>query len=143
MFRENLELYFDSIIRGDEFKKSKNEKRILWVDDRPENNVYERNILEKYGLVFSLALSTQQALHYMEHDKFALIISDMARKEGNREGYLLLEILREQDKEIPFIIYANSNKKEHIEEALIRGTQGCTNSPKELLELVIKNILIN
>lgn len=61
-----MELYFDSIIRGDEFKKSKNEKRILWVDDRPENNVYERNILEKYGLVFSLALSTQQALHYME-----------------------------------------------------------------------------
>ena len=49
-FRENLELYFDSITRGEEFKKSSSKKEILWVDDRPENNVYERNIIEKYGL---------------------------------------------------------------------------------------------
>ena len=61
-FRENLELYFDSIIRGTEFKKSSVKKEILWVDDRPENNTYERNTLEQYGLAFTLALSTEQAL---------------------------------------------------------------------------------
>ena len=93
-FRENLELYFDSIIRGTEFKKSSGKKEILWVDDRPENNVYERNTLEQYGLTFTLALSTLQALHCMEHNKFALIISDMGRKEGNREGYVLLDAIR-------------------------------------------------
>ncbi|RHT91225.1 response regulator [Clostridium sp. AM27-31LB] len=142
-FRENLELYFDSITRGEEFKKSSSKKEILWVDDRPENNVYERNILEKYGLTFSLALSTQQALHYMKHNKFALIISDMGRKEGIREGYVLLEEIRKMDKKIPFIIYAGSKKKEHVDEALRRGAQVCTNNPGELIDLVLKNLLKN
>ena len=87
-FRENLELYFDSIIRGTEFKKSSVKKEILWVDDRPENNTYERNTLEQYGLAFTLALSTEQALKYMEYNDFALIISDMGRKEGKQEGYV-------------------------------------------------------
>lgn len=142
-FRENLELYFDSIIRGAEFKKSSGKKEILWVDDRPENNVYERNTLEQYGLTFTLALSTLQALHCMEHNKFALIISDMGRKEGNREGYVLLDAIRKTNKEIPFIIYAGSRKQEHVNETLKRGGQGCTNSPAELIDLVIKNLLNN
>lgn len=128
-FRENLELYFDSITRGEEFKKNHNKKEILWVDDRPENNVYERKIFERYGLTFSLALSTQQALHYIEHNNFALIITDMGRKEGSQEGYVLLKEIRKKDKEIPFIIYAGSKKKEYVDEALRYGAQGCTNSP--------------
>lgn len=142
-FRENLGLYFDSIIRGAEFKKNSGKKEILWVDDRPENNVYERNTLEQYGLVFTLALSTQQALHCMKHNEFALIISDMGRKEGKYEGYVLLDEIRKTNKEIPFIFYAGSRKQEHINETLKRGGQGCTNSPTELIDLVIKNLLNN
>ena len=142
-FRENLELYFDSIIRGAEFKKNSGKKEILWVDDRPENNVYERNTLEQYGLIFTLALSTQQALHCMKHKDFALIIPDMGRKEGKHEGYVLLDAIRKNDKKIPFIIYAGSKKQEHKNETLKRGGQGCTNSPSELIDLVIKNLLNN
>ena len=142
-FRENLELYFDSIIRGAEFKKNSGKKEILWVDDRPENNVYERYTLEQYGLIFTLALSTQQALHCMKHKDFALIISDMGRKEGKHEGYVLLDAIRKNDKKIPFIIYAGSKKQEHKNETLKRGGQGCTNSPSELIDLVIKNLLNN
>lgn len=142
-FRENLELYFDSIIRGAEFKKNRGKKEILWVDDRPENNVYERNTLEQYGLVFTLALSTQQALHCLKHNEFALIISDMERKEGRREGYALLDTIRKSNKKIPFIIYTDSNKQGCKNEALKRGGQGCTSSPGELTDLVIKNLLNN
>ncbi|MDE6851273.1 MAG: response regulator [Lachnospiraceae bacterium] len=142
-FRENLELYFDSITRGAEFKKNSGKKKLLWVDDRPENNVYERNTLEQYGLVFTLALSTQQALEYMKHNEFALIISDMGRKEGKHEGYVLLDAIRKNNKKIPFIIYAGSKNQAHINETLKRGGQGCTNSPRELIDLVIKNLLNN
>lgn len=142
-FRENLELYFDSIIRGAEFKKNSGKKEILWVDDRPENNVYERNTLEQYGLIFTLALSTQQALHCLKHSEFALIISDMGRKEGKHEGYVLLDAIRKTNNKIPFIIYAGSRKQEHINETLERGGQGCTNNPGELINLVIKNLLNN
>ncbi len=126
------------MIQGAKFKKNSGKKEILWVDDRPENNVYERNTLEHYGLVFSLALSTQQALHSMKHKKFALIISDMGRKEGDREGYKLLEEIRKFDNTIPFIIYAGSQQEEHIRETLKCGGQGCTNNPSELIDLVIK-----
>lgn len=142
-FRENLELYFDSIIRGAEFSKKRGKKEILWVDDRPENNVYERNILEHYGLSFSLALSTQQALQFMEHNNFSLVISDMERKEGPNEGYVLLKKVRDKNETIPYIIYAGSNKPEHIKLALERGAQGCTNNASELIDLVLKNLLKN
>lgn len=140
-FHDNLELYFDSIIRGDKYKKRGEKKEILWVDDRPENNVYERNILEKYGLRFSLALSTQQALQQMKYNHFSLIVSDMGRKEGPDEGYVLLKEIRDKNKTIPFIIYAGSKRPEHVKLALERGAQGCTNNAIELIEMILRNLL--
>ena len=89
-----------------------------------------------------MALSTQQALETIKRHKYALIISDMGRKEGHREGYVLLDKLRQFDKTTPFIIYAGSRKKEHIQETLDHGGQGCTNDPLELTELVVRNLLV-
>jgi hypothetical protein len=40
--------------------KSSLKTRVLWVDDRPENNVYERGAFEAIGLSFSLAQSTKK-----------------------------------------------------------------------------------
>lgn len=140
-FLANLILYFDSIIHGPEVKKSVGKKAVLWVDDRPENNVFERNALEQYGIEFTLALSTQQALNCMKHDKFSLVISDMARKEGSQEGYALLESVRKIDEKIPYIIFSSADKEECIEETLNRGGQGYTNNSNELIDLVIKNLL--
>ena len=140
-FRENLELYFDSIVRGAQLKHDKKNLEILWVDDRPENNVYERKALEKYGISFHIALSTEQALRIMETNDFSLIISDMGRKEGKDEGYVLLDKVRKTNKSIPFLIYAGSRKEEHIKETIRRGGQGCTNDPTELVNLVISNML--
>lgn len=57
----------------------------------------------------------------MKNNEYALVISDMVRKEGIREGYALLEEIRKNDKEIPFIIYAGSKRKEHVDEAIKRG----------------------
>jgi PleD family two-component response regulator len=61
--------------------------RILWVDDRPENNIYERRAFEALGFSFVLALSTAEALEVLESQQFAAIISDIGRKEGPKEGY--------------------------------------------------------
>lgn len=54
----------------------------------------------------------------------------------------MLEEIRKNDKEIPFIIYA-VKRKEHVDEAIKRGAQGCTNESEELIDLVIKNLLKN
>jgi CheY-like chemotaxis protein len=68
--------------------------RILWVDDRPENNTYEGQAFERIGLRVTLALSTDEAFERMAHSRYAAIISDMGRLEGPREGYVLLDRLR-------------------------------------------------
>jgi len=116
-------------------------KRILWVDDRPNNNIYERAAFEAIGLSFSLALSTNEALALLDRDRYGAIISDMGRREGPQEGYVLLEAIRGRSDETPFFIYAGSNLPEHRLAATRRGAQGSTNSPQELFEMVIRAVL--
>ncbi len=115
--------------------------RVLWVDDRPENNVYERHAFEAAGLTFTLALSTQEALEILERNKFASIISDMGRREGPREGYVLLDELRGRGDRTPFFIYAGSNLPKHKREATDHGGQGSTNDAQELFQMVTAVVL--
>lgn len=115
-------------------------KIILWVDDRPDNNIYERETFSSLGIRFELALSTNEALKKLENNKYDAIISDMGRGEGPREGYVLLESIRKKDKATPFFIYAGSNSPEHNIETKKRGGQGCTNSPIELIGMVTEYI---
>jgi CheY-like chemotaxis protein len=112
--------------------------QILWVDDRPDNNSYERQALEAMGIKFTLALSTQEALAILAKERFAAIISDMGRREGPREGYVLLDAVRASDPQTPFFIYAGSNAPEHGQEARQRGAQGSTNRARELFDMVVQ-----
>jgi len=113
---------------------------ILWVDDRPNNNIYERQSLELIGFNFDLALSTQEALKKLEANKYVAIISDMGRKEGQREGYVLLKEVRKTDRTVPFFIYASSNLLEHKIEAQEKGAQGSTNIATELIDLITSHV---
>ena len=114
--------------------------RILWVDDRPQNNTYERRAMESMGLEFTLAESTDEALRILSTRRFAAIISDMGRKEGPREGYRLLEAFRAKDKTTPFFIYAGSGAPKHRREAALRGAQGSTNVAGELVDMVTRSL---
>ncbi len=67
------------------------QNEVLWVNDRPENNAYERKAMESMGLEFTIVLSSDEALQILGVRRFAAIISDMERKEGLRDGYVLLE----------------------------------------------------
>ena len=67
---------------------------ILWVDDRPENNVYERQALEALGIRFTISTSTEDALVKLRQRTFDVIISDMGRPPDLRAGYTLLEAVQ-------------------------------------------------
>ena len=110
--------------------------RVLWVDDRPDNNIAQRQAGEALGLTFTLALSTTDALEQLSQQQFAAIISDMGRKEGPREGYVLLDTLRQRSDPTPFFIYAGSDAPEHRRETFEHGGQGCTNNAQELFMMV-------
>ncbi len=114
---------------------------ILWVDDRPENNTYERQAFEAMGLRFTLALSTDEAFERLSQTKYAAIISDMGRREGPREGYVLLDRLRKEGDRTPLFFYASSNAPEHKRETREHGGQGCTNNAQELFEMVTRAVI--
>jgi len=111
--------------------------RILWVDDHPENNFFERKAFEAQGIEFSLASSTNEALKLLKTNNFAAIISDMDRKEGSQEGYVLLKQLRESGHSIPFMIYSSSDSTEHKRMAKSKGALGSTNRADELFTTVM------
>lgn len=116
---------------------------VLWVDDSPSNNTYERQAFEAIGLQFTLARSTQEALDILKDQRFATIISDMGRPPDSRAGYTLLKAIRDSGDQTPFVIYAGSNAPEHKREAEERGAQGSTNNPRELFDLVTSAIIRN
>jgi CheY-like chemotaxis protein len=112
--------------------------QVLWVDDIPANNLYERLALEATGIRFTFSTSTETALKELQQRKYYAIISDMGRPGDPRAGYTLLEKIRAMNITIPFIIYAaGGNKLEHQAEAKKRGAYGSTNDPQTLFELVI------
>lgn len=110
--------------------------RILWVDDRPDNNRFERQALEALGIDIDLSTSTEDALEKVRRRSYDLIISDMGRPPDARAGYTLLDQLRRTGNQTPFLIYAGSRAPEHVAEARAHGAIGATNMPQELITMV-------
>jgi CheY-like chemotaxis protein len=120
----------------------KNRRLVLWVDDKPDNNILEREAMAAYNIDFVLARSTGQALALAvtANQQFDVIISDMGRPPDSRAGYTLLEALRESGNRTPYFIYAGSRAAEHTREALQRGAQGNTNRSDELIHMVLQTL---
>jgi CheY-like chemotaxis protein len=110
--------------------------QVLWVDDRPENNRFERATLEALGIRIDISTSTEDALARMKWQSYDLVISDMGRPPDQRAGYTLLDALRARGDQTPYIIYASSRAPEHVAEARQHGAIGCTNSATELVGMV-------
>lgn len=113
---------------------------ILWVDDNPNNNVYERIALEQLGWKFVLATSTKEALLHINQRDYAAIISDMSRMEGTDEGYVLLRQLRNKNISTPYIIYTSSATLSERHEAICRGAMALTDNMEELINMVMTRI---
>lgn len=69
--------------------------RVLWVDDKPANNEYERAELRTNGLVFDNVVSTTEAIEQLKTSTYDLVITDLGRRwssDGSLEaGHRLLE----------------------------------------------------
>jgi len=111
---------------------------VLWVDDRPNNNIYERMALEALGIRFVLSTSTDDAIERLHIGRYDLIISDMGRPPDSQAGYTLLARVRDELKlKTPYVIYASSNAPEHDAEARRRGASGSTGNPRDLFQRVV------
>ncbi|WP_271893341.1 SAV_2336 N-terminal domain-related protein [Candidatus Phyllobacterium onerii] len=113
---------------------------ILWVDDRPSNNVFQREHFRSLGAEVSDCPTTAKAVELLGTDQFDLVISDMGRREDGREvsraGFDLLK--RVNTHILPVIIFAGEFASSAVrrDEALAAGAFGCTNRDDVLEELV-------
>jgi CheY-like chemotaxis protein len=112
--------------------------RVLWVDDRASNNRYECTAMEALGIGIELSTSTDDAVDQIRRSPpYDLIISDLNRPPDSEAGYHLLANLRTAGDRTPCIIYAGSRSAEDFDEAVRHGAEGCTNSPQELIDMVL------
>ncbi|WP_428530863.1 response regulator [Rhodopila sp.] len=116
------------------------DSRVLWVDDRPENNKYERQALEAIGVEIVNSTATDDAIYRLRWQSFDAVISDMGRPPDSQAGYTLLDKLRSSGNQIPYIIYASSRSPEHRAEARRRGAVDCTNRAPELFAMVVSTL---
>jgi DNA-binding winged helix-turn-helix (wHTH) protein/CheY-like chemotaxis protein len=114
--------------------------RVLWVDDRPDNNRRERDALGVFGVEFSLALSTEEALERLQTERFDLIISDLRRPGDEQAGYTLLERLQAQGDATRFVVYTGGCTEEQRLEARRRGAIACTSKLSELMQSVMATL---
>jgi CheY-like chemotaxis protein len=118
-------------------------RKVLWVDNNPDNNIWERQALESYGVEFVLAQDTAEAVQqWQEKGPFTAIISDMGRAGDAQAGYTLLSIVKEASIQVPYFIYTAANQQESLfsHEAKVRGAQGLTSDPDALVAMIVAAI---
>ena len=115
--------------------KRAGESTVLWVDDKPEGNVHERQALEALGVNIVLATSTEDALDKVSEQPFDAIITDMSRPPDPAAGYTILDALRTRGTRVPVVIYTRSSVSRA--EARSKGAYGTTTKANELFSLVV------
>lgn len=117
-------------------------RRLLWVDDNPENNAYEIASLRDRVEVRQ-ATSTDDALRMLLSGRFDAdaVVSDMGRNERGgfqpTAGLALATALREAGIEVPIFFYTSHQSVERYrEEVMASGGNGITASPVELLGMI-------
>jgi len=84
----------------------------------------------------TLSLNTADALDQLSRQKFGAVISDMDRKEGPVEGYVLLEAMHSSNYRTPIFFYSSASPDQR-QETLQLGGQGRTDNANELFSMVI------
>jgi CheY-like chemotaxis protein len=139
----NLEGVVSAAAKAAQHVVGLSEATILWVDDYPNNNVYERASLAALGIKFDLAKNTSEAMQLLQQQNknYSLIISDFKRRDDPQAGYTLLAAVKQLPHPPPVIIYSSSSSPEYEKDAIARGAFDETNDPVRLYDLTIKAIM--
>jgi CheY-like chemotaxis protein len=114
--------------------------KLLWVDDHPDNNLYEEEALRAVGINVVSVLTTEAALDAVQNGDFDMVISDASRQNNPGEGLQLLSRLRSAGEDIPVIIYRGATTESTRAEAVRAGALTETADPIELLTSVVTTL---
>ena len=114
--------------------------RVLWIDDRPANNEYERKLLRPDGIVFDNVVSTEEALEQLAAESYDLVITDLGRQgSSDRSGtagaaFLEHPVVRGGP---PVIVYAGRYAVTQRDDLIGRGALDVMSSREQLLKTVL------
>ncbi len=108
--------------------------QILWVDDNPENNIYEREVLQTLGSNTDVATSTREGMIALQNKVYDLVVSDMSRGGTPSEGLVLLQEMRKNRYPQRVVFYVGTIDPEKDKPA---ESFGITDRPDELLHLIM------
>lgn len=109
--------------------------RVLWVEDHPEHNAWERELFRSLGVVIVPVESTRSALACLETEPFDLVLSDIRRGSGD-DGIDGAGEIRRAMPSLPIVFYVGSLTSRQVPEV----ASGITNDPNELLHLVLDRL---
>jgi CheY-like chemotaxis protein len=110
--------------------------RVLWVDDNPDNNLYETVALERLGRVVTKATSTDAGMAYLSQQLgFALVITDLGRRDDPKGGITLIKRMRQSEWTLPVVVYT-MNADRHRAEVIAAGGKAVADTPGQLLRYV-------
>jgi CheY-like chemotaxis protein len=118
--------------------------RILWVDDRPANNEYERKLLRPHGVVFDNVVSTHEAIEQLINESYDLVITDLGREgssdRSNDAGVALLQHPAVRSGGPPVIVYAGRWAVARRTELVRLGAADVMASREQLIDTVLRTL---
>ena len=109
--------------------------KILFVDDDPMSREVMQSILEKYEFEVMVCNDGMEAKEAIDHNHMDLIISDY--KMPNMDGLQLLKVLREEGRDIPFILITGYGSIDSTMEAIKLGTVEYLTKPFDPKEIAL------
>ena len=110
------------------------ERRVLWLDDRPDTLANEIRLFQQLGVEVETVTAVGDALGHLRMGHFDLLISDIARPEGQSNGLATLQTLHDHHPTLPALFYVGNF---NVQDGVPLGAFGITNRPDELLHLVL------
>lgn len=114
--------------------------RVLWVDDYPANNEWERRHLRPEGILFDNVVSTIEAIEQLTFSRYDLVITDLGRRgSSDRSRDAGVDLLGHPviiDGGPPVVVYGGRTAVAQAEELKARGALGVAADEGDLYRLV-------
>ena len=110
--------------------------RVLWVDDPPEHNAWERELFRSLGVVIVSVESTRSAVASLKAESFDAVISDIHRDNEPVDGIDGAMRIRDIVPTLSVLFYIQDLTSTQVPEP----ASGITNEPNELLHLVLDRL---
>ena len=122
--------------RAEQVEKVLRGARLLWVDDHPENNAWERELFRSLGVVIVPVESTRSALACLQTETFDLVLSDIRRDDESTDGLEGATQIHAARPTVPILFYVQNLSGTRVPEP----ASGITDEPNELLHLVLDRL---